>query len=149
MRDFGKAMARIQDLRRKFESLLETARKKEGRAAEGPGQQTGRLQELTAFGANPGSLRMFVYVPEGLPRLAPLVVALHGCSQSAEEYDCGGRLVVACRSLRLCGSLSAAAAGQQSEELLLLVPAGRHCARPRRGAFDPADDRACHCDFRR
>jgi feruloyl esterase len=89
MRDFGKAMARIQDLRRKFESLLETARKKEGRAAEGPGQRTGRLQELTAFGANPGSLRMFVYVPGRLPRLAPLVVALHGCSQSAEEYDQG------------------------------------------------------------
>jgi poly(hydroxyalkanoate) depolymerase family esterase len=89
MRDFGKAMARIQDLRRKFESLLETARKKEGRAAEGSGPRTGRLQELTAFGTNPGSLRMFVYVPKGLPRLAPLVVALHGCSQSAEEYDDG------------------------------------------------------------
>ena len=89
MRDFGKAMARIQDLRRKFESLIETARDKAGRAAEVPGQQTGRLQELTAFGANPGSLRMFVYVPARLPRLAPLVVALHGCSQSAEEYDCG------------------------------------------------------------
>src|SRR5580658_6332552 len=32
MRDFGKAMARIQDLRRKFESLNETARDKAGRA---------------------------------------------------------------------------------------------------------------------
>src|SRR3984885_8480984 len=89
MRDFGKAMARIQDLRHKFESLLETARKKAGRAAEVPGQRTGRLQELTAFGVNPGGLRMFVYVPAHLPRLAPLVVALHGCSQSAEEYDSG------------------------------------------------------------
>ena len=89
MRDFGKAMARIQELRRKFESLLETARDKVGRAAEVPVQQTGRLHELTAFGANPGSLRMFVYVPKRLPRLAPLVVALHGCSQSAEEYDSG------------------------------------------------------------
>jgi poly(hydroxyalkanoate) depolymerase family esterase len=89
MHDFGKAMARIQDLRRKFESLLETARGKAGRASEAPAQQTGRLHELTAFGANPGSLRMFVYVPGHLPRLAPLVVALHGCSQSAEEYDHG------------------------------------------------------------
>src|SRR6202050_2687706 len=89
MRDFGKAMARIQDLRRKFESLLESARNKAGRAAEVPVQRTGHLHELTAFGANPGSLRMFVYVPARLPRLAPLVVALHGCSQSAEEYDSG------------------------------------------------------------
>ena len=89
MRDFGKAMARIQDLRRKFESLLEVARNKAGRAGKAPPQQTGRLHELTAFGANPGSLRMFVYVPKRLPRLAPLVVALHGCSQIAEEYDYG------------------------------------------------------------
>jgi poly(hydroxyalkanoate) depolymerase family esterase len=89
MRDFAKAMVRIQDLRRKFESLLETARGKAGRAAEAPAQQTGRLQELTAFGANPGSLHMFAYVPARLPRLAPLVVALHGCSQSAAEYDSG------------------------------------------------------------
>jgi poly(hydroxyalkanoate) depolymerase family esterase len=89
MRDFGKAMARIHDLRRKFESLLETARSKGGRATEVPAQRTGRLHEVTAFGANPGSLRMFVHVPGRLPRLAPLVVALHGCSQSAEEYDQG------------------------------------------------------------
>jgi poly(hydroxyalkanoate) depolymerase family esterase len=89
MRDFGKAMARIQDLRRKFESLIETARDKAGHPVEAPAQRTGRLQELTAFGANPGDLRMFVYVPARLPRLAPLVVALHGCSQSAAEYDHG------------------------------------------------------------
>src|ERR1700742_248373 len=90
MPDFGKAMARIQELRRKFENLLETARNKAGSAAaEVPGHRAGHLSELTTFGANPGNLRMFVYVPEGLPRLAPLVVALHGCSKSAEEYDHG------------------------------------------------------------
>jgi poly(hydroxyalkanoate) depolymerase family esterase len=32
---------------------------------------------------------MLVYVPERLPSMAPLVVALHGCSQSADEYDYG------------------------------------------------------------
>jgi poly(hydroxyalkanoate) depolymerase family esterase len=89
MRDFGKAMARIQDLRRKFESLIETARDKAGHPVEAPAQRSGRLQELTAFGANPGDLRMFVYVPARLLRPAPLVVALHGCSQSAAEYDHG------------------------------------------------------------
>lgn len=43
--------------------------------------------EVTGFGSNPGNLRMFKYVPNGLPANAPLVVALHGCSQSAASYD--------------------------------------------------------------
>jgi poly(hydroxyalkanoate) depolymerase family esterase len=43
--------------------------------------------EVTGFGSNPGNLRMFKYVPPGLPAGAPLVVALHGCSQSAASYD--------------------------------------------------------------
>ena len=43
--------------------------------------------EVTGFGSNPGSLRMFKYVPGGLPANAPLVVALHGCSQTAANYD--------------------------------------------------------------
>jgi poly(hydroxyalkanoate) depolymerase family esterase len=89
MRDFGKAMASIQDLRRKFESLIETARNKANGADKATAPRTGHLHELTAFGTNPGCLRMFVYVPERPSRKAPLVVALHGCSQSAEEYDHG------------------------------------------------------------
>jgi len=43
--------------------------------------------EVTGFGSNPGNLRMFKYVPPGLPANAPLVVAMHGCSQSAASYD--------------------------------------------------------------
>ena len=43
--------------------------------------------EVTGFGSNPGNLRMFKYVPAGLPAGAPLVVALHGCAQSAASYD--------------------------------------------------------------
>ncbi|SOD50898.1 extracellular catalytic domain type 1 short-chain-length polyhydroxyalkanoate depolymerase [Pseudoxanthomonas wuyuanensis] len=43
--------------------------------------------EVTGFGSNPGNLRMFKYVPPGLPAGAPLVVALHGCAQSASSYD--------------------------------------------------------------
>lgn len=43
--------------------------------------------EVTGFGTNPGNLRMFKYVPSGLPSNAPLMVALHGCSQSAASYD--------------------------------------------------------------
>ena len=38
------------------------------------------------FEPNPGNLRMFVYVPQGLKAGAPLVVALHGCGQTAAGY---------------------------------------------------------------
>ncbi len=43
--------------------------------------------EVTSFGTNPGALKMFRYVPAGLPTGAPLVVAMHGCTQSATGYD--------------------------------------------------------------
>lgn len=42
---------------------------------------------ITGFGSNPGNLRMFAYVPEGLQPSSPLVLALHGCTQSAAAYD--------------------------------------------------------------
>jgi len=45
------------------------------------------LSEVTSFGSNPGALKMFKYVPAGLPTNAPLVVALHGCTQSASVYS--------------------------------------------------------------
>ena len=45
------------------------------------------LTQVTGFGSNPGALTMYKYVPSGLPANAPLVVALHGCAQSASNYD--------------------------------------------------------------
>lgn len=41
------------------------------------------------FGSNPGSLRMYLYVPQTISthRPVPLVVALHGCSQDAEQLS--------------------------------------------------------------
>ena len=49
----------------------------------------GALTEVVSFGANPGRLRMFRHVPEGLSAHAPLVVALHGCGQNALGYAIG------------------------------------------------------------
>jgi poly(hydroxyalkanoate) depolymerase family esterase len=46
----------------------------------------GRLVETTGFGENPGGLKMLSYAPPGLPKGAPLVVTLHGCSQSGPGY---------------------------------------------------------------
>lgn len=43
--------------------------------------------EVSNFGSNPGNLKMFRYVPENPGSAPPLVVALHGCTQSATNYD--------------------------------------------------------------
>jgi poly(hydroxyalkanoate) depolymerase family esterase len=47
------------------------------------------LVEITGFGANPGDLRMFSFVPDELQRQPALVVVLHGCGQTAAGYDLG------------------------------------------------------------
>ncbi|WP_245655939.1 extracellular catalytic domain type 1 short-chain-length polyhydroxyalkanoate depolymerase [Microtetraspora fusca] len=44
------------------------------------------LEKVTGFGSNPGGLNMWVYRPDGLPDGAPAVVALHGCTQTANDY---------------------------------------------------------------
>ena len=52
-----------------------------------PAAAVAALFEIPSFGSNPGNLRMWAHVPDGLPAGAPLVVALHGCGQSAADYD--------------------------------------------------------------
>jgi feruloyl esterase len=89
MRDFRVVLARLQVLRTKFEGLLESARRKAAHTGAAPARAPTRLRELTGFGSNPGNLRMFAYAPQHLPPAAPLVVALHGCTQTADEYDYG------------------------------------------------------------
>lgn len=49
----------------------------------------GRLKGLSGFGSNPGALTAKHYIPEGLGEGAPLVVVLHGCTQTADAYDIG------------------------------------------------------------
>lgn len=41
------------------------------------------------FGPNPGHLTMQLYLPDALPVGAPLVVVLHGCTQTASGYAAG------------------------------------------------------------
>jgi poly(hydroxyalkanoate) depolymerase family esterase len=89
MRDSREVLARLRAFRSKFEGLLASARKKAARAGVAPASRPTRLRELTGFGANPGNLRMFSYAPERMPPNAPLVIALHGCTQTADEYDHG------------------------------------------------------------
>ncbi|NJC71000.1 PHB depolymerase family esterase [Planosporangium thailandense] len=51
-----------------------------------PARAAGGLTRTTGFGTNPGALNMYSYLPANLPAHAPLVVALHGCTQSANDY---------------------------------------------------------------
>ncbi|MER7949316.1 PHB depolymerase family esterase [Streptomyces sp. NPDC096079] len=57
-----------------------------GLVAVGPQASAAGLTQVTGFGSNPGNLSMYAYVPDALPAGAPLVVALHGCTQSASDY---------------------------------------------------------------
>jgi feruloyl esterase len=45
--------------------------------------------QTSAFGTNPGDLRMLVYAPPHRAAKAPLVVILHGCKQTAQAYAQG------------------------------------------------------------
>jgi poly(hydroxyalkanoate) depolymerase family esterase len=89
MRDSREVLARLRAFRSKFEDLLASARKKAARARVAPAGRPTRLRELTGFGANPGNLRMFAYAPDDMQPNAPLVIALHGCTQTSGEYDHG------------------------------------------------------------
>lgn len=51
---------------------------------------SGRLQKLNGLGSNPGNLNAWFYEPEhDLSEKLPLVVVLHGCTQTASGYDHG------------------------------------------------------------
>lgn len=45
------------------------------------------LDSVTGFGSNPGALAMYRFVPSGLPRGRPLVVLLHGCTDTATNFS--------------------------------------------------------------
>ena len=59
--------------------------------ARSPKQRVGRtnLVEVNGFGANPGRLRMLEYVPPSAGNNSALVVVIHGCLQTVEDYDKG------------------------------------------------------------
>jgi poly(3-hydroxybutyrate) depolymerase len=45
------------------------------------------LEMVSNLGENPGDLRMYVHRPSGFREGLPLVVALHGCTQTATDFD--------------------------------------------------------------
>ncbi|EJB03040.1 esterase, PHB depolymerase family [Rhizobium leguminosarum bv. trifolii WSM597] len=54
-----------------------------------PTQENPDLIALNAFGANPGALGGYVYLPSKRAKNMALVTVLHGCTQTASGYDIG------------------------------------------------------------
>ncbi|MGB5976387.1 MAG: PHB depolymerase family esterase, partial [Cyclobacteriaceae bacterium] len=48
--------------------------------------QAQSLQSISSFGSNPGNLQMYLYRPSGVPASAPVVLAMHGCTQNASGF---------------------------------------------------------------
>ena len=47
------------------------------------------LHPLSNFGSNPGDLKAWFHAPSDLSQSCPLVVVLHGCTQTVQGYDNG------------------------------------------------------------
>jgi poly(hydroxyalkanoate) depolymerase family esterase len=54
-----------------------------GGDSSGGDATSGTMEAVPSFGANPGALNMHQYIPEGLADGAPMVLVLHGCTQTA------------------------------------------------------------------
>lgn len=78
------SLSALQKLRNLFQRRLTAA-------ATGPDRavHASMLREISSFGSNPGNLRMFAHVPAHIGPKPALVVALHGCTQSAGTYALG------------------------------------------------------------
>lgn len=86
MKGLKGTLSQLAGFRRRFDRLVSLAGKG---GPPAPSTLDARLEEVSAFGTNPGTLRMFVHVPRELPKAPALVVALHGCTQTASVYDHG------------------------------------------------------------
>lgn len=74
MKMFSDQLARMSAMRR-------------GARTATPADET--LGQLAGFGSNPGGLVGKIYLPENLAAHAPLVVVMHGCTQTAAGYANG------------------------------------------------------------
>ena len=72
--------------RDRLEKLIQAARHTHTRHSDAVA--TG-FDEDHGFGSNPGNLRMFSYVPSRLAANPALIVILHGCAQTAADYNLG------------------------------------------------------------
>ena len=76
-------------LRRSIEKAMPQFRLPEAPKVAKPRAPRSVLVQVSAFGSNPGRLRMLEYVPPVRREPHTLVVVLHGCLQTAEDYHRG------------------------------------------------------------
>jgi poly(hydroxyalkanoate) depolymerase family esterase len=76
-------------LRRSIEKAMPQFRLPEAPKVAKPRAPRSVLVQVPAFGSNPGRLRMLEYVPPARREPHTLVVVLHGCLQTAEDYHRG------------------------------------------------------------
>ena len=125
MCELTQSLADLNRNRDRLEELIRAARHTHTRHSDA--SATG-FDEDHGFGSNPGNLRMFSYVPltargQSSPRrYTPRMRTNRGRLQS------WGRMVDACRPLRLRPAASRAAAVQQPQRLLQLVRRRRYPA---------------------
>lgn len=94
MLDLRKLLANVGRDRSRWGNLMRglggaSAPRPDSGFASSPDGAPTHLEEVHSFGTNPGNLRMFRYLPPRLAADAPLVVVLHGCTQTAAGYDLG------------------------------------------------------------
>jgi poly(hydroxyalkanoate) depolymerase family esterase len=86
MAGLRQSIADLHARRQRFAELLAAAR----RGATGTRAPATRpLPDVAAFGSNPGDLGMRIYAAQRLAPSPALIVALHGCGQTVEEYARG------------------------------------------------------------
>ncbi|TIM38349.1 PHB depolymerase family esterase [Mesorhizobium sp.] len=76
-------------MRKISDTITRLAAFRAGQGFQTNGQGRDRLSDLDDFGSNPGALQARIHVPDDLSEAAPLVVVLHGCTQTAAGYDHG------------------------------------------------------------
>ena len=86
MSELTQCLADLNRNRDRLEELLRATRHTHTRHSNA--LATG-FDEDHGFGANPGNLRMFSYLPPRVAANPALVVILHGCAQTAADYNLG------------------------------------------------------------
>ena len=138
MRKLGQTISALNRYRRHWSTLLQSTGAK-GRARHAIHcHASHRTDRLRLQPRRVADVHLRAEKPESRAGAGRRAARLHAIGRQLRHRR---GLVHARRSLRLRAAAPRADPGEQSEDLLQLVPARRHRARRRRGAVDPADDR--------
>ncbi|MDB5512466.1 MAG: esterase [Enterovirga sp.] len=89
MRKLGSTLSDLVKNRAGLAEAIKSASRRMADLAPAGAQDATPLRAVADFGANPGALEMFTYVPDRPAPSPALVVVLHGCGQTAAAYNDG------------------------------------------------------------